>query len=75
MAGDELTNDNALDRFGAQSLWNAAVRFTAGRYSLGMQAKNLLDRYYEGTAWFDGTATLHAPGEGRALYVTAGVAF
>jgi iron complex outermembrane receptor protein len=71
----ELTNDNALDRFGAQSLWNAAVRFTAGRYRLGVQAKNLLDRYYEGTAWYDGTTTLHAPGEGRAFYLTAGVAF
>jgi iron complex outermembrane receptor protein len=71
----ELTNDNALDRFGAQSLWNASLRFDLGRYRLGVQAKNLLDRYYEGTAWFDGTTTLHAPGEGRAFYLTGGVAF
>jgi iron complex outermembrane receptor protein len=71
----ELTNDNALDRFGAQSLWNADARWQVGRYRLGVQAKNLLNRYYEGTAWFDGAATLHAPGEGRALYLTAGVAF
>jgi iron complex outermembrane receptor protein len=71
----ELTNDNALDRYGAQSLWNASVRFSAGRYRLGVQAKNLLDRYYDGTVWYDGVATLHSPGEGRAFYLTAGVAF
>jgi iron complex outermembrane recepter protein len=71
----ELTNDNALERFGSQSLWNADANVELGRYRVGAHLKNVLDRYYEGTAWYDGAVTLHAPGEGRALYLTAGVAF
>ena len=35
--------------------------------AVDLQLKNLTDRYHE-YVWYDGAQTLHAPGDGRALY-------
>jgi len=42
--------------------------------AVDLQLKNLTDRYYE-YVWYDGVETLHAPGDGRALYAAVTLDF
>ena len=42
--------------------------------AVDLQLKNLTDRYYE-YVWYDGAETLHAPGDGRALYAAVTLDF
>jgi len=42
--------------------------------AVDLQLKNLTDRYHE-YVWYDGAQTLHAPGDGRALYAAVTLDF
>ncbi|CAM5251463.1 TonB-dependent receptor OS=Stutzerimonas stutzeri OX=316 GN=CXK95_07900 PE=3 SV=1 [Stutzerimonas stutzeri] len=42
--------------------------------AVDLQLKNLTDRYYE-YVWYDGVQSLHAPGDGRALYAAVTLHF
>jgi iron complex outermembrane recepter protein len=70
-----LTTANTPDRFGGRRLTTVDAFVRVHRaLTLGVHVKNVLDRYHE-YAWFDGTATLHSPGERRSLYVTSTLSF
>jgi iron complex outermembrane receptor protein len=66
-----LTKDNLLPRFGEQALLHLDALFEPGRLGFGVHLKNLLDRRYDSTVWFDGATIWHGPGDGRAVCVTA----
>ena len=66
-----LTPANAEGRFGGRRLTHLDVLFRTHRsMTVGLHVKNLFDRYHE-YVWFDGTSTLHSPGERRAFYITS----
>ncbi|NOT44487.1 MAG: TonB-dependent receptor [Acidobacteria bacterium] len=66
-----LTTANAEGKFGDRRLVHVDALLRAHRsMTLGLHAKNIFNGYHE-YAWFDGTTTLHSPGETRALYVTS----
>ena len=68
-----LTTLNTGGRFGNRMLSNLDVFVKPhARLSLGAHVKNLFDGYHE-YAWFDGTQSLHSPGERRAFYLTTTV--
>lgn len=63
----ERTNSLA-PKYGGYTLVNVSASYRLQpRVMLDFQVKNLTDRYYE-YVWHDGTQTLHAPGDGRAVY-------
>ncbi|MBD8792690.1 TonB-dependent receptor [Pseudomonas syringae] len=67
-----LERTNSTGKFGAYTLFNLGATYQlTPTLSVDLQAKNITDRYYE-YAWYDDTAgvrqSLHAAGDGRALY-------
>ena len=69
-----LTTANTGAKYGAYALLNLGLTYRVSRsLSLDMQLKNLADRYYE-YVWVN-NVTRHAPGDGRALYVSATMRF
>ncbi|WP_028241537.1 TonB-dependent receptor [Stutzerimonas azotifigens] len=63
-----LERENRVGRYGGYVLLNLGANYRiTPQLALDLQLKNLADRYYE-YVWYDGVETLHAPGEGRALY-------
>jgi iron complex outermembrane receptor protein len=70
-----LTTANAEGRFGARRLVNLDGFLKVHRtLTLGAHVKNLTDAYHE-YVWFDGSQTLHSPGERRAFSVTTTLEF
>ena len=72
MQGDyHLTTTNTLERFGDRRLTNIDVTWRLrSAFGLGVHLRNAFNGYHE-SVWFDGATTLHSPGEGRALSLTA----
>lgn len=71
--GDYFVNEaNLGGRFGAYTLAHASLDYRFDWGTLGLQATNLFDRYYEYVFDFsvDGSGTVHSPGDGRALGVS-----
>lgn len=68
--GDYYTERTNLlaPKYGGYTLVNvsSSYRLKPG-IMLDLQVRNLTDRYFE-YVWHDGTQTLHAPGDGRAVY-------
>jgi iron complex outermembrane receptor protein len=66
-----LDKNNSTGRYGGYVLMNLGVSYKVSEtVSLDVQLKNLTNRYYE-YVWYDpdgAQASLHAPGDGRALY-------
>ncbi len=67
-----LERTNSTGKYGDYILLNlGAVYQVSPTLSVDLQAKNITNRYYE-YAWYDDSAgvrqSLHAPGDGRALY-------
>lgn len=70
-----LERTNNVRQFGQYFLINASANYAlTPKVRLDLQLKNIADRYYE-YAWFDGTQTLHSPGDGRAVYGSIQVDF
>jgi iron complex outermembrane recepter protein len=68
-----LTTANAEGRFGARRLVNLDGFLKVHRVlTLGAHLKNLTGASHE-YVWFDGSQTLHSPGERRAFSVTTTV--
>ena len=68
-----LTTANAEGRFGGKALTNVDLYHQlTSRLAVGVHGKNIFDRFHE-YAWFDGTTTLHSPGERRAVYATLSI--
>lgn len=62
-----LERSNSTGRFGGFTLLDLGLRWTATpALQFELALKNAADRYRE-YVWWDGTQSLHAPGEGRAL--------
>lgn len=67
----ELTTSNDRGRYGKYLLLDAQARYIINtQLELSLQLQNVTDDNYE-YVWWDGSQTLHSPGEGRA--VTAAV--
>ena len=67
-----LERTNSTGSYGAYTLLNLGANYRVMRnLSVDLQVKNVANRYYE-YVWYDSTAgvaqSLHAPGDGRALY-------
>ncbi|SFL90114.1 TonB-dependent receptor [Rugamonas rubra] len=72
--GYYLTTANTGAKYGAYVLFNASARYQVRpELSLELQVKNLTDRYIE-YVWIN-DQTRHAPGDGRALSLSAQLAF
>lgn len=73
-----LERENTQGTYGGYVLMNlGAVYKVSETLSVDLQLKNLTDRYYE-YAWYDpdgANASLHSPGDGRALYAGLTVDF
>lgn len=68
-----LERTNSTGKFGGYLLMNAAVSYqVTSTVSVDLQARNLLDRYYE-YVWYDGAQSLHSPGAGRGVFATLAV--
>ncbi len=68
-----LERTNSTGTFGDYALLNLGATYQlTPQLSVDVQARNITDRYYE-YAWYDDTAgvrqSLHAAGDGRAVYV------
>jgi iron complex outermembrane receptor protein len=63
---------NLGGRYGGYTLAHASLDWRFGKATLGLQATNLFDRYYEYVFDFseNGTGTVHSPGDGRAFGVS-----
>jgi iron complex outermembrane receptor protein len=70
-----LERENTQSKYGGYVLLSlgASYQFTE-QVALDLQLKNLTDRYYE-YVWYDGVQSLHAPGDGRALYAAVTLDF
>ena len=69
-----LTTANTGARYGAYALLNLGLAYrVSSSLSLDMQLKNLANRYYD-YVWTN-EVSRHAPGDGRALYVSATMRF
>lgn len=65
-----LTSANTGGKYGAYTLLNASASYRVSpRLTLELQLKNLANRYYE-YVWIN-DQTRHAPGDGRAAYLSA----
>ncbi|MDX3772630.1 TonB-dependent receptor [Chromatiaceae bacterium AAb-1] len=63
----ELTTANDRGRYGDFVLVNVEAHYELNNHiELSVHLKNLTDKYYE-YVWWDGSQTLHSPGEGRAV--------
>ncbi|MGP0173905.1 TonB-dependent receptor [Pseudomonas sp. NCHU5208] len=67
-----LERTNTTGQYGGYTLLNLGAEYRVSEtVSIDMQMKNVTNRYYE-YVWYDSTAgiaqSLHAPGDGRALY-------
>ncbi len=70
-----LDTANSTQQFGEYALLNLALDYQVNKQvGLQFQVKNLTNTYWE-YAWFDGTQTLHSPGDGRAFYGAVNVKF
>ena len=70
-----LERTNSTREFGQFFLMNASASYAVTpKVRLELQLKNLANRYYE-YVWFDGTQSLHSPGDGRAVYGSVQVDF
>ena len=69
-----LTTANTGAKYGAYALLNLGLTYRVSQsLSLDLQLKNVADRYYE-YVWIN-DVTRHAPGDGRALYMSASMRF
>lgn len=65
-----LERSNTAGRFGGYALLNAgATWIISPALQFDVQVKNLTDRYRE-YVWWDGTQSLHSPGEGRGAFAS-----
>nr|WP_315251619.1 TonB-dependent receptor [uncultured Duganella sp.] len=65
-----LTTANTGSKYGAYTLLNASASYRVSRqWTLEVQLKNIANRYAE-YVWLN-DQTRHAPGDGRAVYVSA----
>lgn len=65
-----LSSANSGGKYGAYTLLNASASYRlSSRLTLELQVKNLANRYYE-YVWLN-DQTRHAPGDGRAVYLSA----
>lgn len=69
-----LNSANTGGKFGGYALFNASASYQVSpTLSLELQLKNLANRYYE-YVWIN-DQTRHAPGDGRALYLSANLKY
>lgn len=67
-----LTSANTGNRYGAYTLLNLGASYRLSpSVTLDLQVKNLANRYYE-YVWMN-DQTRHAPGDGRAFYLSASI--
>ncbi|WP_239806855.1 TonB-dependent receptor [Croceicoccus hydrothermalis] len=65
-----LTTANAEGRWGRSALCDATATYDlTDRFALGLTVRNLMGDYNE-YVWFDGSQTLHSPGEGRSAFAS-----
>lgn len=70
-----LDQANTQGDFGEYALLNLNLDYqVTPQIDLQFQAKNLTDTYWE-YAWYDGSQTLHSPGDGIAFYGAVNVNF
>lgn len=70
-----LERTNTTGRFGRRLLIDIGGYYEVSRHvRVELQLKNLTDQYYE-YVWYDGTQTLHSPGDRRALYGAVTLAY
>lgn len=70
-----LEQTNSTGRFGEHALLNLNLDYQVTKQiNVQLQARNLTDTFWE-YAWFDGTQTLHSPGDGIAFYGAASLKF
>jgi len=70
-----LESTNATGRYGQFVLADMGAKYQFNeRLSVDLQLKNVFDRDHE-YVWWDGAQSLHAPGDGRAAYLSATVRF
>ncbi len=70
-----LERENNQGTYGGYVLFNLGASYgLTEQVTLDLQLKNLTDRYYE-YVWYDGAQSLHAPGDGRALYAAVTLEF
>ncbi|WP_421684709.1 TonB-dependent receptor [Stutzerimonas urumqiensis] len=63
-----LERENLQPQYGGYVLFNLGAAYQLSEtVAVDLQLKNLTDRDYE-YVWWDGVESLHAPGDGRALY-------
>jgi iron complex outermembrane recepter protein len=67
----EIVDVNNRGRFGAQHVVNTDVSYRWRSTNVGLGVTNLFNQYIE-YAWWDGTQTLHSPGNGRGLFLSVG---
>jgi iron complex outermembrane receptor protein len=69
-----LNTSNTGGKFGAYALFNLSAKYQwSPTVGLELQAKNLANRYTE-YVWIN-DVTRHAPGDGRAFYLSANIKF
>lgn len=65
-----LERTNSTGKFGDFVLVHASASYQLQpKLKLDLQLKNLFDRDYE-YVWYDGSQSLHSPGDGRAIYAS-----
>lgn len=70
-----LERENTQGKYGGYVLFNLGASYQlTEQLAVDLQLKNLTDRYYE-YVWYDGVQSLHAPGDGRALYAAVTLDF
>ena len=73
-----LERENTKGTYGGYVLMNLGATYKVNEsVSVDLQLKNLTNRYYE-YVWYDpdgAQASLHSPGDGRALYAGITVDF
>ena len=70
-----LESTNATGRYGQFVVTDVSVtHHYSDRVSFDVQVKNLFDHDHE-YVWWDGSQSLHAPADGRAVYVSAQLSF
>ncbi len=70
-----LERENTQGTYGGYVLFNLGASYQlTEQLAVDLQLKNLTDRYYE-YVWYDGVQSLHAPGDGRALYAAVTLDF
>ncbi len=71
----ELTTSNDHGRFGKYLLVDAQARYIINpQIEASLQLQNLTDDAYE-YVWWDGSQTLHSPGEGRSITAAIHVSY